>query len=49
MEALGRKAVTVKCDVRRRSLVEAAVQEAVGKMGAGPDILVASAGWWVGG
>ncbi|EFN59245.1 hypothetical protein CHLNCDRAFT_50121 [Chlorella variabilis] len=41
---MGRKAVEVKCDVRRRSLVDAAVADAVDKLGVGPDILVASAG-----
>ena len=44
MEALGRRAAFVQCDVRRRSLTDAAVLEAVKKMGVGPDILVASAG-----
>lgn len=52
MEAMGRRAAFVQCDVRRRSLTDAAVLEAVKKMGVGPDILVASAGasrvpWWV--
>lgn len=44
IKGLGRKAVVVKCDVRRRSLVNEAVEEAVGLLGKGPDILVASAG-----
>ncbi len=44
MEALGRRAAFVQCDVRRRSLTDAAVLESVKKMGTGPDILVASAG-----
>lgn len=46
MEALGRRATFVQCDVRRRSLTDAAVLDAVKKMGTGPDILVASAGGW---
>lgn len=44
VEALGRRATFVQCDVRRRSLTDAAVLDAVKKMGVGPDILVASAG-----
>jgi hypothetical protein len=44
VEALGRRAAFVQCDVRRRSLTDAAVLESVKKMGVGPDILVASAG-----
>lgn len=46
VEALGRKAVAVTCDVRQRPSMEAAVEEAAAKLGAGPDILVASAGGW---
>ena len=53
VESMGRRATFVQCDVRRRSLTDAAVLEAVKKMGVGPDILVASAGavaarrcWW---
>lgn len=49
VRALGRRAATVRCDVRRRSLVDAAMAEAVEAMGGGPDILVASAGGWTGG
>jgi NAD(P)-dependent dehydrogenase (short-subunit alcohol dehydrogenase family) len=41
---MGRKAVAVKCDVRRRALVKEAMTEAVEAMGVGPDILFCSAG-----
>lgn len=44
VRSLGRKALGVHCDVRRRSLVDAAVEEAADKMGVGPDILFCSAG-----
>jgi NAD(P)-dependent dehydrogenase (short-subunit alcohol dehydrogenase family) len=43
---LGRRVATVSCDVRRRSLVDAAVKAAVAELGAGPDILLCSAGGW---
>eukprot|EP00887_Chlorella_sp_A99_P006831 scaffold2.g6831.t1 len=44
IEEVGQRAVAVKMDVRRRSLVKVAMEEAVEAMGVGPDILVASAG-----
>lgn len=41
---LGRNALAVTCDVRHRATVDAAVQEAADRLGAGPDVLVTSAG-----
>ena len=44
IRVLGRRVATVKCDVRKKASVVAAVQEAAEQLGAGPDILVTSAG-----
>jgi NAD(P)-dependent dehydrogenase (short-subunit alcohol dehydrogenase family) len=45
IRGLGRRALTLKCDVRDRRAVERAMGQAAEELG-GPHILVANAGWW---